>query len=205
MMRAAMLALAAATMLSGCISLLPKPPPAPTLFVLEAGGVERVQGEPIDAVITVASPSGERAILGADIIWRSGDTLALVERSQWSARAQDGLQAMLVETMQRQGRFRAAAKTGEATSDYEIRWDVLDFEVLEDRMVARFVADVRVVAPGRRIIATETVTAEAPVASRSATVASQALARAAREGSARIGLFAADAVTQARAQAAATQ
>ncbi|WP_395645655.1 ABC-type transport auxiliary lipoprotein family protein [Terricaulis sp.] len=204
MMRAAPLAIAAAALLGGCVSLLPKPPPPPTLFVMEAGAVERAQGDPIDAVITVAAPGGERAILGADLIWRQGDTLAYVDRAQWSARAQDGLQAMVVETLERQGRFRAAAKAGDAAGEYEIRWDVLDFEVLEDRMVARFVADVRLMAPGRRIIASEMVTAEAPVSSRSATVASQALARAAREGSARIGLFAADAAAQARAQAAAT-
>lgn len=206
MMRAATLALAAATMLCGCISLLPKPPPPPTIFVMESGAVGRLQGEPIDAVITVASPGGERTILGADLIWRTGDTLSYVSGAQWSARAQDGLQSMLVETLQRQGRFRAAAKSGDATSDYEIRWDVLDYEVLEDRMVARFVVDVRLVAPGRRIIASEMITSEAPVSSRSARVSSEALARAAREGSARIGLFAADAAAQARAaQATATQ
>jgi len=77
--------------------------------------------------------------------------------------------------------------------------------VREDTMQARFSADVNLVqSPGRRIIAHETVMAEAPVEGRSQTQAAQALARAAREGSARIGMFAADAAAQAEAQAAET-
>lgn len=193
--------------LSGCISLLPEPPPPPAVFALEAGQVERATGAPIDAVIAVSTPSGERAILGADLIWRTGDQLAYVAQTQWSNRASDSLQAVLTETLARQGRFRAAVRSGDARSEYEIRWDVLDFEVQENGMVARFVADVKLVgAPARHIIASEIVTAEAPVADRSATAAAQALARAAREGSARIGSFAADAAqvhAEAEAQASA--
>jgi hypothetical protein len=71
-------------------------------------------------------------------------------------------------------------------------------------MRARFRADVRIMAsPGRRLIAQEIITAEAPVSSRSASEAAEALARAAREGSARIGMFAADAAA-AELQRAAT-
>ena len=195
--------LASLALLGGCISLLPKPPPPPQVFALEAGDVAATQGDRIDAVIGVAVPSGERSFLGADVIWRTGDQLAFVDQMQWSNRAELSLQSMLVETLTRQGRFVAATPTGEARAEYEIRWNVLDFEVREDTMQARFVADVNLVqSPGRRIIAHETVSAEAPVAGRSQTQAAQALARAAREGSARIGMFAADAAAEDRAQAA---
>jgi ABC-type uncharacterized transport system auxiliary subunit len=196
--------LLAPLLLGGCISLLPKPPPPPQTFVLEAQNVERANGGAVDAVIAVAVPTGERSFLGADVIWRTGDQLAFVDQMQWSNRAELSLQSMLVETLTRQGRFVAATPTGEARAEYEIRWNVLDFEVREDTMQARFVADVNLVqSPGRRIIAHETVSAEAPVAGRSQTQAAQALARAAREGSARIGMFAADAAAQAEvAQAA---
>lgn len=192
---------ASLVMLGGCISLFPDPPPPPRVFALEAGQVTPLQGTPVDSVIAVATPSGERAILGFDLIWRTGDQLAFVEQTQWSARAEGGLQSLLVETLIRQGRFRAATRVGESRSDFELRWEVLDFEVREDTMTARFAAEVRLVAsPGRRIIAAEIVTAEAPVSDRSSTAAAQALARAAREGGARIGEFAADA---AEAQASA--
>jgi ABC-type uncharacterized transport system auxiliary subunit len=196
--------LLAPLLLGGCISLLPEPPPPPLTFVLEAQNVERADGAPVDAIIAVAQPTGERSILGSDVIWRTGDQIAFVDQMQWSNRAEFALQSMLVETLSRQGRFTAATRTGEARAEYEVRWNVLDFEVREDTMQARFVADVNLVqSPGRRIIAHETVTAEAPVAGRSQTQAAQALARAAREGSARIGMFAADAAAQAEAAQAA--
>lgn len=191
-------------LLAGCVSLLPEPPPPPALFVLEAGEVQRVQGAPLDVVIGVAAPQGERSLLGADLIWRTGDQLAYVSQTAWSGRAQESLQSLVVETIGRQGRVRAAVRAGDARSDYDVRWDVLDFEVAENggAMTARFSADVRIVeALTRRVLASEIITAEAPVSSRSATEAAQSLARAAQEGGARIGVFAVDAVSQAMAQA----
>lgn len=196
MIRAAPLLLAA-SLLGGCISLLPDPPPPPRIYVLEARNVEALTGEPIDAVIAVAQPTGERAILGADLIWRTGDTIAYVDQSQWSNRAADALQQILAETIISQGRFRAATRSGEARADYEIRWEVLDFEVREEDMQAHFRAEVRLVAPGRRIIVSRIIDTTAPVSARSSSVAAEALARAAREGSARIGEFAADAALEA--------
>ncbi|MBC7769740.1 MAG: membrane integrity-associated transporter subunit PqiC [Phycisphaerales bacterium] len=195
------LVLVSLTMLGGCITLLPEPPPPPATFVLEAQNVQPAQGAPIDAVVVVAEPTGERTILGSDLIWRTGDSIAYVSQTQWSSRAADALQQTLVETLVRQGRFRSAARNGEARADYQIRWEVLDFEVQEETMTARFVADVRLVEDGRQIVASRIITAEAPVSSRSSSVAADALARAAREGSARIGEFAADAAAEARASA----
>lgn len=187
-------------MLGGCISLLPEPPPPPRIYVLEAGEVARAEGAPVDAVIGVAAPLGERAILGADIVWRSGDELVFVAQSQWSGRAEAALQSLLVETLVRQRRFTAATRLGEAQSDYELRWEVLDFEVVESSMHARFVADVKLVAlPGRRIVAQRIIEAEAPVAERTSSAAAAALARAAREGSARMGMFAAESAAQTSA------
>lgn len=202
MMRAAPLLLAP-LLLSGCISLLPEPPPPPRTYVLEAQNVTELNGEPIDAVIGIAAPTGERAILGGDLVWRSGDTISYVAESTWSNRAADALQQTLAETVFRQGRFRASTRSGEARADYEIRWEVLDFEVREESMTAVFRADVRLVEQGRRIIASRMIETSAPVSARSSSVAAEALARAAREGSARIGEFAADAVTEARAAATA--
>jgi len=65
-------------------------------------------------------------------------------------------------------------------------------------MEARFVANVQVLAlPGRRVIAQRIISAAAPVSDRSASDAAEALTRAAREGSARIGVFAAEAAASA--------
>jgi hypothetical protein len=80
----------------------------------------------------------------------------------------------------------------------------LDFEVREEDMMAHFRADVRLVAPGRRIVASRIIDTTAPVSARSSSVAADALARAAREGSARIGEFAANAALTAQTSAAST-
>jgi ABC-type uncharacterized transport system auxiliary subunit len=60
-------------------------------------------------------------------------------------------------------------------------------------MQARLVANVQLMAmPGRRVIAQDIVTAEAPVSDRSSSAAAAALTRAARDASARIAAFAAN-------------
>lgn len=183
--------------LGGCVTLLPPPPPPPRLFVLEAANVAPEQASQVNAVIAVAAPTGERALLGNDLAWRDGDELAFVAQTQWSARAEAALQSMLVETLVRQDRFAAVTRAGEGRADYELRWEVLDFEIVEASMQARLVANVQILAmPGRRVVAQEIVVGEAPVSDRSASVAADALARAAREGSARIGVFAATAAAE---------
>lgn len=190
--------------LSACASILPEPPPAPTVYVLEAGDVAPSQGAAIDQVISVARPDGERALLGGDLVWRTGDQIAFVAGTQWSGEAQSLLQTALVQTLAQQRRFRAAVRAGDAISDYQIRWTVQNFEAVESSMSARFVVDAMLVASGRRVVATERISAEAPVAERSPEAVAQALTRAAREGSARIALFAADAAAReeaARAEA----
>jgi len=200
------LMLATALLLAGCISLLPKAPPPPRTFMLTAGDIARVEGAPVDAVVAVALPTGERALLGTDMVWSTGDEVAYVGHTQWSAHGDDALQAMLVETISRQGRFRAAGRTGETAAQYEIRWEVLNFQVDNASMNARFRADVKLTqAPGRQVLAQEIIEASAPVAGRSQTNAAAALTQAAREGAARISLFAADAAGQAEAARAALQ
>lgn len=198
MKRALMLMFAALP--AGCISLFPEPSPPPRLYVLEASDVAALNGVPLDAVVSVAAPTGERATLGGDIVWRAGNEISYVGQSQWSNRADSALQSMLIETLFRQGRFRAVVRAGEARGDYDLRWEVMDFEVDESSMKARFVADVTLLAgPGRRIVAQRIISAEAPLTQRSSSAAAQALAHAAREGSVRIGEFAADGAAQANA------
>jgi len=186
--------LASAMALASCISLLPKPPPAPATFVMSAGEVARLDGAPVHGVVGVAEPTGERSVLGVLLAWRTGDELADVAQTQWSTRAEEALQAMLVETMSRQGRFQAAAREGETASAYEIRWEVTEFDVQQNDMRAHFHADVKLVSGAtRQVIAQQLVDASAPVSARSASLAAQALTQAARQGAVQIGVFAANA------------
>lgn len=187
------LILFSAVALAGCIHLLPKAPPPPRTFIMSAGDVAAATGAPVEAVINVAGPSGERSILGNSLVWRTGDEIAYVAETAWSTRAEDALQQMLVETLSRQHRFQAAARAGEAAGAYEVRWEVLEFDVQQNDMQAHFRADVKLLAsPGRRVIGQRLIETHAPVGERSASLASQGLTAAAREATTQIAQFAAD-------------
>ena len=195
------LSMALAFVLAGCLSVLPDP--APTYRVLDAGAVAPAQGAGLDRVLAVTPPQGKRLVLDEGIVWRAGDEAAYVKGSQWAGRAQDLLLALMIETATRQQRFRAVVRAGEARADAELRWDLLDFEIVaaDGGQSAHFRADVKLVdMASRRVIAADIVAVETPLASRSASAASEALARAAREGGARIGVFAADALAETEAQ-----
>ncbi len=192
--------LASLSLLGGCVTLLPPAPPPPRLYVLEAGHVEALAGAPLEATIGVSLPEGERAALGSDLLWRTRNELALVGQSQWSSRADAALQSMLVQTLVGQARFRAAMRLGEAHADYELRWEVLDFEVAADARMAHFLADVKLVAlPSRRVVAQHVVRAQAELEGETSSASARALAQAASDGSAQIGAFAADNAAQASA------
>jgi len=197
------LAFLSLALLSGCITLLPKPGAPPNTFVLDAADVTRADGGAIPVVVAVADPQGEHALLGTDMVWRTGDQIAFIAGTQWSAHGDDALQSLLIQTISQQGRVTAAVRAGDAAANYEVHWDIVDFEVDDAGMQAKFAANVTVLdARTQRVIAAQLVSANAPVASRSASLAAQALTRAAREGSARIGVFAVDAIGQAQASAA---
>jgi hypothetical protein len=50
--------LLAASMLGGCISLLPEPPPPPRTYHAGSANVEPLQGAPVDAVIARGAADG---------------------------------------------------------------------------------------------------------------------------------------------------
>jgi hypothetical protein len=78
----------------------------------------------------------------------------------------------------------------------EIRWDLIAFEIIEEpgRLDARFAASVNIVrARTRELLASEIVDISEPLAARTGPGAADALARAARRGSARIADLAAQA------------
>ncbi|MBI1188871.1 MAG: hypothetical protein GC206_16315 [Alphaproteobacteria bacterium] len=183
--------------LSGCVSLLPDPPPPPRLYPLEASQTAGVQGLVVDAVASVAAPTGPQVLMGDAIVWRSNDTLAYMGGAAWPGRAPDLLQAMLAQTITRQGRLTAGVRAGEGLrGDVEVRWDLIAFEIVEQGadLDARFAAHVRIMQPrGRSLLHSEIVDVSVPLQSRNGAVAAAALARAAQDACAEIAAMAADA------------
>jgi cholesterol transport system auxiliary component len=201
MKRASVLVLGLA--LGGCVSLLPKPDPAPRLFVIEAAHGPVAVTQSLDAIIAVAPPQGDTAALGIDLVWRTGDEIAFVSGVKWVGRAEELLQSLLIETIARDGRLRGAARSSESRADYEIRWELLNFEVVEGaEPKAHFAAHVNLIDSRTRLIAaSRIVTSEVALAGRGQADAANALARAAQEGGARIASFAAETVAGAQESA----
>lgn len=197
-LRASLLAIAASITLGGCVSLFPDPPPPPAIYPLEAGDVAPLDAPRLDLVATVAMPSGPRMLLDDGIVWRENGVLAYMGGASWPGQAPELLQAMLAQTITQQGVLAAGVRQGEgARGDVEVRWDLIAFEVVEDgaTLEARFAAHVRIMQVGapRMMLHSEIVDVREPLASRSGSAAANALARAARQGSARIAEMTAEA------------
>lgn len=204
----ALVALGAAVLLSGCVSLLPKPPPPPMIYSLRAGQIAKMEGVPKDAVIGVAEPAAPRSVAGADIVWRSDGAIAFMDRAAWDGAAPDLLQDLLIDTMDRRGGVRAVVRVGGGVrSDANLQWDVLAFEVVEEgaKLEAVFSVTARLVDLRTRAIThTERFEARAPISQRSGRAAAAALERAAGDASVKIADWAILHVEPAQPSAAST-
>ncbi len=191
----ALAALAAmfAAPLGGCISLLPKPAPAPRIYTLEAAaGQTEAQDRAKTVVIAVAQPDPPHALSGSDIVWAKDGQIAYIEGAQWAGRGPDLLQALLVHTIDRSGLARGAVRAGEGRADSEVRWDLLAFGVNEDGVAeARLAARVNLfTARTRDLTASMEVDERVDLKGRSSAAAAEALQQAARQAAAKIAAWA---------------
>ncbi|MDX2234964.1 MAG: ABC-type transport auxiliary lipoprotein family protein [Hyphomonadaceae bacterium] len=186
----AVLAVVASSLLGGCISLLPDPPPPAAIYSLRAGEVARQAAPAKDVVIGVSEPVAPRSAAGADIVWRTGPQIAFMERAAWDGAAPDLLQDMLIDTIERRGGARAVVRMGAGVrSDVSVQWDVLAFEVVEGEgpLEASIALSVRLVDMRTRAITrVERFSARAPISQRSGRAAAAALERAAGDAMVKI-------------------
>jgi ABC-type uncharacterized transport system auxiliary subunit len=188
---------------SGCIRLLPKPPPPPLLYSLDAAPAGALPSfAPKNTVISVMAPDAPRALSTSDLAWRTNGVLAYVEGVSWQGRNLDLLQTLMVHTLDRRGIARGAVRAGEGGSNAEIHWDLIAFEVVDDGSLrAQFQANVKLFETRtRRLIAQREFSEAVPMNDRSASVAARALEQAARNAATKIADWAvAEAPEQDRA------
>lgn len=182
-------AVAASLLASGCVSLLPKPPPPSPLYALAHFQPEAAPGAANNegAIIGLQAPEGPAAMLGDDLVWRRDQRVAFVEGAAWSGPARIQLVALLADALRRRPGVRAAALTNEgARPDVQLRWTVDAFEVQEDAgsaPVAHFVASAFLLdARNRALISTKRVGVAMPLAKRGSAEAARALRDAAQSG-----------------------
>lgn len=185
--------------LAGCISVLPEPPDPPQTFPLRgATSIERA-GATAPFSLSVALPQAPRALAGVDLaIIRANGSLAYVDGAAWAAPTPEGLRGLLVETFDAAGAVAITAPdSASARTDYELRVELNAFELREPdrsgRGEARFIAAARLLdGRSRALVAARTFDIRVPAARGGAAAAANALAEAARQGSAEIAAWTAD-------------
>jgi ABC-type uncharacterized transport system auxiliary subunit len=146
--------LAAAFTLSGCISLLPKPGAAPSVFTMEAPDAPFQSAQTADWSISIARPMMPRMIAGADLVLRENDNqIAFVGGAQWAEPAPAMLQRTLASALSRSGKVVAATPESGVRADCELQWDVYAFDAQQTAggFTGRFEASVRLVGRSRGI------------------------------------------------------
>lgn len=197
--------LAAAAVAAGC-SVLPDPPPAPRIYPLRAAVDAPRPPAPVSArVVAIGAPVLAAALAGTEIAWIKDGVIGYMERGVWPARTPDALQALLIETIDRQGLVAAVMRSGDgARVDAEVRWSVEDFQIVEDGagLNARFSADINLMESRTRIIVASTrIELAEPVGERTAPQAAAALARVGQRAANAIGVWAAGQVDCVRTNA----
>jgi cholesterol transport system auxiliary component len=146
--------LAAVLALPGCISLLPKPGAAPSVFTMEAPDAPSQIAQTADWTIAVARPMMPRMIAGGDLVLREGDNqIAFIGGAQWAEPASSLLQRTLTTALNRSGKIVAATPESGVRADCELHWDVYAFDARQgaDGFSARFEASARLVGRNRGI------------------------------------------------------
>ncbi|MBI1251829.1 MAG: hypothetical protein GC189_10185 [Alphaproteobacteria bacterium] len=182
-----------AALASGCISLFPDPAPAARIYSLTAPSDAARAAQTAPAVISVAEPTGAEALMGDDIVWRTDGVVAFVGGAQWTSSTPGLLQALVVRTLMERGGVAAAVRVGDGVrADAELRWDLMDFQIVEGdgALDARFAANLTLIdARTRRVLAVRAVETSRPLASRTQRDAAAALSAAAQEGATEIAAF----------------
>jgi ABC-type uncharacterized transport system auxiliary subunit len=179
---------------SGCVSLLPAPSEAPRLYVIETT-TPAASAAPLPVVLSVARPATPQALSGRDIAWRRGVELAYLDSAAWEGDAPAMLHRLLLDSLDRQNLARAVIRVADGSlADFELRWDVLRFEVVEDSpTVQRAALDISarlVGAKSRTVLAATRISHETPLASRSARDAVAALGATANATALDLGAWA---------------
>lgn len=125
--------IAAALMISGCVSLLPEASSAPSIYRLSMppAAVDANANAP---VIRVATPAASRALSGADIVVSpDGTRLAFAQGAEWAETIPRLLQNAALSAMAQNPNIRTVTPPTVARANYALELHVRNFEGNFDR------------------------------------------------------------------------
>lgn len=165
-MRRSLIALSAAALLSGCISLGEKPPKelmsvTPTAHV--PVGTPKVTRD--TQAVSVATPVLPSALRNQRIAVQSGTTFAYLPKSAWVDTPAALFRSVLAETIEaRTGRFVPDQRNGSITPDTRVAGTLSAFQLLGGQGQVQVVYDATIAKAGSDVINARRFEAKAPVA-----------------------------------------
>lgn len=189
-------ALASATALSGCVSVLPEPF-IPTALIALPADRAKAPSAPLQADVAVYPPETSRAFAGADIAVRNDQELIYLGEVRWSDNAPSLLQGAVVNALTKSGGpGRAVPAALGADVDYDVRWRIVDLSAGRETAPVRAEVQVSLVDSGsRRMVAQQTFTAEGSPTDRAPRSRAAALALVAQEVADQVAAFVASTAT----------
>lgn len=148
----------AAILLGGCSTLLPPPPLADKLYLLEANLAPARSATPREMTLAISMPRARAGFDSAQMVWvRQPHGLEVYARNRWADTPARMLAPLLVQTLERSGAFRTVVPSPSGVSvglrlDTEIVRLQQDFSVQPSRV--QFTLGVQLIDIGaRRVIA----------------------------------------------------
>jgi cholesterol transport system auxiliary component len=173
----AALALVSTLALGGCVSVLPTPIIPSALISLPADRAV-APTDPLQADVSVFFPEATRAFSGADIAVRDSQELIYLSDVRWADTAPALLQGAVVNSLTKAGGpGRAAPGQLGASTDYDLRWRVVDMSVSKAAGPVRIEVQASLMDSGtRRMIAQQSFVAEGSPSEATARARAAALA-----------------------------
>lgn len=183
-------ALAAATLLSGCLSVLPTPFVPSALISLPADRA-RQPADQLQADVAVYSPDSSRAFAGVDIAVRDRQELIYLSEVRWADDAPHLMQGAVVNALTKAGGpGRAVPSELSADVDYDVRWRIVDLSAGKDTAPVRVEVQVSLMDAGtRRMVAQQTFSAEGSPKDRAPRERAAALALTAQDVADQVAAF----------------
>lgn len=144
-LKVASIVLATLAGLGGCVSLLPDPKPAPTVYRLAVLEGDAVTANPDAKVINIEYPTAPRALNGTDIILSpDGRRLTAAAQANWAEAVPSMLRNTLIEVLTQDPDMIGMIPRGSTRVQYRLNIDIRRFEaVFENGEDAAPVAMVR--------------------------------------------------------------
>lgn len=129
------IALASTLLLTtGCLSVLPEPSAAPTVYRLTVPQSLSTNKVPVAKVVNIEYPTAPRALGGTDIVLSpDGRRLTAAAAASWSEAIPSMLRNSLIDNLARDGQVIGVIPKGSTRVPYRLNMDIRRFEAIFDQ------------------------------------------------------------------------